>query len=138
MTESNYTGISIAVARARAELAVIADFAPAPKRGRAILDAVGVSLADFTEPDCAIIAGILFAVGEPKAPAPPVDVIAVTIRDQLRAEGLYDQTDPRSFLGGMRWSPGAIAALLTRCRFDPDALNQSAHSLIALRQGGAR
>jgi hypothetical protein len=138
-TDPALTAARSELARARAEIELLAAWAGGPRQGRGILDSLGMSPKSFGSDDTNAIATVLFEAGDARHGVPPMHPgeIALRTRFALAGVGCFDPRDQRPFVtGGSRWGPNAIDRLLTGCWFDPATMRSCA---IALRDliGGA-
>ena len=117
--------VHLYLARAAAEVELLAAVASSPRQSWPILAAEGVTLDTFAEDDTTAIYAALAMAARPDGPPTPALTTALRCRHLLTALCLWDQNDLRPFAGGSRWGPGPLAALLSRVPFDPDTIRRA-------------
>ena len=126
------------LARARAEIELLAAWSGGVRQGRSVLESLGMSPKSFGSDDANAIATVLFEAGDGRFGVAPMhsSEIAIRARLALAAVGCFDPHDERPFVTGSRWGSNAIDRLLTGCWFDLATMRACA---IALRDliGGA-
>lgn len=120
------------LARAAAEVELLAAVAGSPRQSWPILATQGVSLDLFAEDDSRAIYVVLQLAARPDGP-PTAHLTARRCRWLLERLNLWDNEDLRPFAGGSRWGPGPLAALLCRVPFDPDTIRRACARLRAAR-----
>jgi hypothetical protein len=106
-----------AMARARAEIVLLAMLMESPRRGRALADELHLTADDFTDDDTsAIYVGWRYAAERDAGR----EWACRYARYCLRRVGAWDADETAANLANSRWSDGKLARLATRWEFDRD------------------
>jgi hypothetical protein len=129
-------GSKAAMARAQAELRLLAAVATIGRWGLALAARAGITIDHFEEPDArAIFAGLL--VAERTGKIVSVDDRIHLAKLALQQIDLWDETDRRTFVGNLRWGPCNLPALFVRLshREAEELLPELAAELLQLIEG---
>lgn len=112
-----------------AQVELLAAVADGPRQAVPILHEVGVSLTHFSEHDTAGIYLALEWAGRLDRPSRSKAEIADMARTLLRSVDSWEDDNFIPAVGGCRWGPGPLAALLHRVTFDPSLVRAKAEML---------
>ncbi|WP_428939692.1 hypothetical protein [Fontivita pretiosa] len=122
--------IRLAERRARAELRLLTNIAPAARWGMAIVRDLGITEKHFDQDDTRALFVALEVGAQHHGTWAGIVRRAELCRAALGHLGLWDPTDTRAELGPMRWSPEKLARLFFAVDFDEGRLALRAAELI--------
>jgi hypothetical protein len=99
--------------RATAEVKLLACIAPIGRFGMALAAKAGIQIQHFEQPDTLAIYAALTLANSDGRIADKIKTARLA-RLALEDAGLWDDSDERTFVAGMRWGPGPLTELFTR------------------------